>query len=29
MQTEFSNDVYEGRYMKEDTNVGVFASKLQ
>ncbi len=29
MQTEFSQDVYEGKYLKEDTNVGVFASKLQ
>ncbi len=29
LQTDFSNDVYEGKYIKEDTNVGIFASKLQ
>ncbi len=29
LQTDFSNDINEGKYIKEDTNVGVFASKLQ
>jgi hypothetical protein len=29
MQTEFSKEINEGKYMKEDTNIGVFASKLQ
>jgi hypothetical protein len=25
----FANDICEGKYVKNDTNVGVFASKLQ
>jgi hypothetical protein len=29
LQTEFSKKIYEGKYIKEDTNVGVFATKLQ